>query len=208
MNKDLNIRFENILKKIGFANDIEHPVFYNSEFGLRFEIGHGDVYIKNNKGNIISANPMYVSECLERAEKLFLAVEPDILRVDVYPNENYYSGTRDFLIRTLGSPEDFVKDENVHQLYWNIIDINKCIPILKEIILSDIGGKYVLNTCVYFANSNTNIMYHLYDDRGADIAADNKKILMPIYQKFNNWILEYDRERIEKNLYKYHVSLI
>ena len=196
MTEHLHCRFKNIIRKIGFKNDIEHPVFYNANFGIRFELGNGEVYIE--KKNCISPNPIYVSGCLERAKKLLTAVSPNILRVDVYPKEEYFNVTSDFLIETLGLPEECVKEKNAHHLYWSIIEPNKCIPILNEIILSDISGEYSLNSCVYFSNSSSNILYYPYDDRGADIVSDNRDILMPIYKKFNNWILEYDRKRIEE----------
>ncbi len=45
------------------------------------------------------------------------------------------------------------------------------------------------------------IMLYIYDDRGmALISADIRK-LKPIYDHFNSWILDYDRERIDK-IYK------
>lgn len=184
MSENLHSRFESILRKIGFKNDIEKPVFYNSDIGLRFELGHGKVYIEN------TPNPIYVSGCLERAEKLLTAVSPDVMRVDVYPDDKFYSVTKDYLIRTLGLPQDCVKDEDVHHLYWSITDINKCVLILRQVILSDIGGAYDLNSCVYFADSSNTVMYYIYDDRGADIVSDNTEALMPVYKKFNEWILE------------------
>lgn len=190
MNNDLHIIFEKILRKIGFTNIIQKPVFYNAEFGLRFEIGHGDIH--NEKA-------LYVQRCVNRAEKILNAVEPDIIRVDIYPDEDYYTVTKDFLIRTLGFPEDVVNYDEVQHLYWQIINSEKYISVLKEIILSDIGGEHLLNSCVYFVNSNNNILYHLYDDRGADIVSNNKDILKPLYNDFNNWILEYDRKRIDES---------
>ncbi|MPN35793.1 hypothetical protein SDC9_183295 [bioreactor metagenome] len=41
-------------------------------------------------------------------------------------------------------------------------------------------------------------MLHLYDDRGLDIVAYDKATLIPIYNKLNKWILEYDRKQIDK----------
>ena len=189
MGESLHIRFQNVIRKIGFEEDIEKPVFYNANIGIRFALGHGEVYVKNTLQKNIP-NPIYVSDCTQRAEKLLAAVSPDILRVDVYPNEKYYNVTNDFLIRTLGIPEDCVKADNVHSLYWNIADIDKCIPILREVILSDIGEDYVLNSCVYVANSRNTILYYPYDDRGADIVSDNSEVLMPVYKKFENFVLE------------------
>ena len=38
----------------------------------------------------------------------------------------------------------------------------------------------------------------MYDDRGLDIISADKEILGPIYKKQKDWILDYDREQIDK----------
>src|SRR5699024_3600191 len=40
------------------------------------------------------------------------------------------------------------------------------------------------------------MLYHLYDDRGLDLVAKDKNKLYPLYETFNDWILDYDREAI------------
>ena len=37
----------------------------------------------------------------------------------------------------------------------------------------------------------------MYDDRGLDVIAKDKKSLDSLYHNFNDWILEYDREKID-----------
>lgn len=51
---------------------------------------------------------------------------------------------------------------------------------------------------IYFLNISKRLIFNMYDDRGLDIIATEKKILRPIYEKYNDWILDYDRERIDK----------
>ncbi|WP_459768177.1 DUF3885 domain-containing protein [Alkaliphilus crotonatoxidans] len=46
-----------------------------------------------------------------------------------------------------------------------------------------------------------NIIYHLYDDRGLDLISNNKASLEKLYIKYNSWILDYDRDRIN-NLFR------
>lgn len=38
----------------------------------------------------------------------------------------------------------------------------------------------------------------MYDDRGLEMIASEAKTLKPIYSKFNDWILETNREKIDK----------
>lgn len=51
---------------------------------------------------------------------------------------------------------------------------------------------------IYFINVSKKMIYHLYDDRGCDVIALKKEDLLPLYNELNDWILEYDRERIDR----------
>ncbi|MCM3639930.1 DUF3885 domain-containing protein [Priestia aryabhattai] len=41
------------------------------------------------------------------------------------------------------------------------------------------------------------MIFHLYDDRGCDILASNKESIRFLYEEYNNWILDYNREEID-----------
>lgn len=56
--------------------------------------------------------------------------------------------------------------------------------------------RYSVN--VYFINVSKRIIYHLYNDLGCDVIASNKEDLRPLYYELNDWILDYDREKIDK----------
>lgn len=53
---------------------------------------------------------------------------------------------------------------------------------------------------VYFLNPAKGIIVHMYDDRGMDVIAASKAMIMPIYRTFSDWVLEFDRELIAKRL--------
>ncbi|WP_439108522.1 DUF3885 domain-containing protein [Alkalihalophilus lindianensis] len=53
---------------------------------------------------------------------------------------------------------------------------------------------------IYLVNITKKMIYHLYDDRGCDVIASNKEDLYSLYQDCNDWILDYDRDEIEKRL--------
>lgn len=42
------------------------------------------------------------------------------------------------------------------------------------------------------------LMLHVYDDRGMDLIAKDPKHLKSIYDRFNPWLLDYDRDRMSK----------
>jgi len=51
---------------------------------------------------------------------------------------------------------------------------------------------------VYFVNRTRNLILHMYDDRGLDLIAASRRDLQAIYEAHKSWILDYDREKIEK----------
>lgn len=61
-----------------------------------------------------------------------------------------------------------------------------------------VGGVYDNDRTPSKEYIENHVMLHLYDDRGLDIAAHDKNTLMPLYQKLNTWILDYDHEQIDK----------
>ena len=83
-----------------------------------------------------------------------------------------------------------------NNVLWNLpLDLKKSkIPMRKvsrEIILGDLGGVQEFVSSVYLFDIENHVMLHLYDDRGLDIVAHDKNILMPLYQKLNTYILVY-----------------
>lgn len=55
-----------------------------------------------------------------------------------------------------------------------------------------------MTSSVFLADTQNHVSFHLYDDCGADVVCDRQEPLLPLFQDFNGWILEYDRKRIEK----------
>ena len=55
---------------------------------------------------------------------------------------------------------------------------------------------------IYFVNIDKKLIFNMYDDRGLDIIAADKESLRPIYENFNNWILDYNRNEIDKQFEK------
>jgi hypothetical protein len=82
-----------------------------------------------------------------------------------------------------------------------------------QITTRQIGYKFILNGLnqsryrfrglriddqLYFVNCTRNIIFHMYDDRGADVIATKVDDLRSLYITHSGWILEYDRRRIDK----------
>lgn len=199
---ELHKKFEKTLEHIGVMKLLPTALFYETPFGIHFEIGSfKKIYL--HKG----INPVYLRSAFYRARTLFdnLPVHPNILRIDVYQYD-----LNKIVLKEVGlsEPDEIIKKsikyDNYksiqYHLYWDLrkIKTEEVYRLLLEIIKADIGGFNFLASNVYFANADYNLLYHLYDDRGAYIVAENKNILYPLYKVYNVWIFQYDRERIEK----------
>lgn len=199
---ELHKNFEKTLEHIGVMKSLPTALFYETAFGIHFEIGSfKKIYL--HKG----INPVYLRNAFYRARTLFdnLPVRTNILRIDVYQHD-----LNKIVLKEVGlsEPDEIIKESIKYDdyksiqynLYWDLrkIKTEEIYRLLLEIIKADIGGFNVLASNVYFANTDYNLLYHLYDDRGAYIVAENKNILYSLYKKYNAWIFQYDRKQTEK----------
>lgn len=201
-------RFENAAANIGNTL-LKHPIFYNSPIGIRFEIGSQDEHMDILNKDLVYGDS-YVEASLNRLISIYThnSFVPQILRIDVIDNDYTDKAKIIDLCNSIGLNEytERVVKYNIdgekfkeHQLYWDIKNTNYDYKILlKEIIKSDLGGIGELSSNVFFMDDENNILLHPYDDRGADLVADNKEKIRVFYDDFNSWILNYDREIIDK----------
>ncbi|MTH64542.1 DUF3885 domain-containing protein, partial [Paracoccus shanxieyensis] len=49
----------------------------------------------------------------------------------------------------------------------------------------------------YIIDRSRSVILHIYDDRGMDVAAGHPSALRPLYEKFNCWLLDHDREKMD-----------
>ena len=190
---------------------LEHPLFYRAPVGIRFEIGGEEPIYLNRSAARLRPNPAYVQGALDRAAAIYrgLPTAPDLLRIDGYPEEE----SAESLLRVirqraeLPAPEEQIaaaetdEDGDVHpqvQFYWDLSGIAfHPEQLLREIILGDIGGWTGFVSSVYLIGPGP-FLYHLYDDRGLDVLGGSRGLLLPLYYQFHDWILEDDREKIDR----------
>ncbi|MBQ1275444.1 MAG: DUF3885 domain-containing protein [Cellulosilyticum sp.] len=211
--RNLSEDFLSAVNSIGMSK-FRHPIFYSAPVGIRFEIGTDEsVYLKKNEDEDI-INPKYVLKALKRAKSIYknLPKKPNLLRIDAYPDEAFTEEKIALSIcreASLPKPDEIKMipfqweedDEMITQLqlYWDLdhFDFEPSV-LLEQIIKADIGGSRTFASSVFFVDTYDMILYHVYDDRGADLVARDKESLYPIFKKFNNWILDNDREKINR----------
>jgi hypothetical protein len=195
---------------------LEPPLFYSWENGIRFEIGEPGIpfYEKAN-----------LQQTFERAITLFKKVFADsdemLLVTDVT------STSEDIFLqkRPLNVYWKYIKDkEKRYKLRYKRIDgysdegmtthrfVLRCakediryVPLLKAICYEDFAHPSTIlknnppsGYEIYFINVTKKLIYHLYDDRGCDVIAFDKETIRSLFEECNKWILEYDRDRIDR----------
>lgn len=197
----------------------ERPLFYNSPIGLRFEIGPEEISLwKNYEHKLI--NESYFDEALARAVRIFdLVVDSNDSISIIY--QIYSDGRRkirkgNFLFKKIADVKNRVIEYSDHRdIYTDTLDFKSycwrrvCISgiktkdidarnLLQAMINTDfsVRGPSLRGEC-FFINHDKDVVLNLYDDRGMDVVAEEKDVLIPLYEKCNDIILDYDRERID-----------
>lgn len=184
------------------------PLFYNWQIGIRFEIGVG-----------YNVNAAYLhSPCIDNAYKravtLFksLHADDDDIFVIAEGGRRYKSKLHIFSryirekavlkkLQHIAVPytcsDDY--DDKTHRFFLRCKagDI-RYIPMLRAICNQDMGIKPSISQKIYFINIKKRTIFYLYDDRGCDILAAAAETIQDMYETYNSWILDYDRERINR----------
>lgn len=74
--------------------------------------------------------------------------------------------------------------EALHRLLWGAFAV-------------DLGIRPKLACRLFLADPERGILAHPYDDRGMDVIGPNKGLLKELYDVFNPYLLDYDRERMD-----------
>ena len=196
---------------------LQKPLYYNWESSIRFEIGPPEVSLWKSRENAL-LNEEYFSVALHRATEIFnKAFSPDdeieiihqrfsdgrqklkknnFISRHIFPKAIYETASE----KLQNIYEIEYKQHHWHRLtYSNLrtIDID-CNAILQASINLDFScrGETYIGEC-YFINKSKGIILHIYDDRGMDVLGAEKCSIKSLYEEFNQWILDYNRDEID-----------
>lgn len=184
---------------------LQLPIFYESPLSLRFEIGPEE-YSKTD--------PRYFRLAQWRASFLYAKAAPfDTLLWVLYRTQDTETDIGELLFRFqeiahLPVPLEALEQETTDSdgepmtrifFFWDLNQTPlKAESLLAEITKTDYCSFHELSSAVFFFNTKTPLLLHLYDDRGMDLVAADKKILRPFYEDCHNWLLDYDLPRMNK----------
>jgi len=200
---------------------LKRPLFYSSAIGIRFEIGPSNISLWEDFDRK-EINEKYFAEASQRAKSIFEQIfesEDELTLVyQKFSDGRQKIKKRFYLFNQIRNLETKkITHTDVKGLYdddndfqdpkcycWKRVEIEvktKDIDyenILDALINMDfsIRGRSLQGDC-FFINKTKNLILNLYDDRGMDVIASKKETLIELYSKYNHWILDYDRKKID-----------
>lgn len=201
--------------------ELQPPLFYSWPTAIRFEMGSPDRSAFFDQGKHSLVDPDYISEALARAVAIFEALFSSQDEIQIVCQQ-FSKGRkrikkRNFLFQQIDHlkkckitysefrPSYWEEDDDLPSCYrLNRVCMEPKLEnvsyrnILHAQLNKDLGDNHprMFGDC-YFINRSKHIILYLYDDRGMDVVATNKETLWAVYQDFNQWILDYDRKRID-----------
>lgn len=195
---------------------LRKPLFYSWEIGIRFELGdpERDISQKEQKEK-------YLREAGERAVYLYRLLHREEDELLVVTNANFLGHPRRHE-RRLNVYRRRIKDKNVlkrlryvaipyiyaegeegentetHRFVLECRNRNiRSANLIASLCNTDFDVKPSTKHEVYIINKTAGTIFHVYDDRGCDVIATSPDALREVYELCDDWILEYDRQRIE-----------
>ncbi len=198
---------------------LEKPLFYNCDIGIRFEIGPENIPLWKDSDRM-NINPKYFEEALKRALSIFntLFDESDNLSIayQIYSDGRRKIRKGNYLFKQIDDLESKKVENSDHRdIYMDTIDFKRQCwrrVTISNLKTSDVKIGNILEAMIntdfsiqqpslpgecFFINHDKCIVLNLYDDRGMDVIASDKKALAALYKTHNSWILDYDREKID-----------
>jgi hypothetical protein len=86
------------------------------------------------------------------------------------------------------------------EAYCQWVQIDPAPPL--EILLwspmaIEMGIRPALPGWLFLVDLDRRIAVNPYDDRGMDVISVDRETLVPLYRKFGEWLLDYDREQMD-----------
>ena len=191
---------------------LESPLFYRAQIGIRFELGvqYGSEEQSAYLTNVQLRSILLFNEIFDEHSNILVVVN-SYRSVEIYrdfvhgedvflrfvKNKNLLSNISSIEIeRQYDGTDDLSGVSYQHVLKCNKEDIDfKGIIVAKSHM--DFTIEPYISDGIFFINTDKHIIFYMYDERGVDIVSETKSNLLDIYRKYNDWILDYDREKID-----------
>lgn len=183
-------------------------LYYELPAWIRFDL----------QGTLSPDDAGYFTQVLHRASTLFeaaFAPTDDVLLVyQEYRYKHYRIRSNSYLFRQLGirkrdvafrNRRAVLNSQSYHEGHWSeALYPTAAAQIPHQALLAAISyqdfpdqNKTAIHGRLHFFNQTRGIIFFMYDDRGILISSNTPEITRPLYQEYNDWILDYDRATID-----------
>ncbi len=176
------------------------PIFYKWQIGLRFDLQTNEVdegYFKN----VINRASVLFESAFEPNDNLYIVIlEYKFKKRRIHVNNYIYRHIKDIDHKSISYSKISNYRENIYNKACLKVNASQVDyrNILKSIAYTNFPlGEPWTRKEIYFINIEKKLIFNMYDDRGLDIIAESKEILQPLYVKHKEWILDYDRNKID-----------
>jgi hypothetical protein len=212
LKKTIKTKFETYLKHHFPSADLKNIQSFGAAVEMRFELGD----------KLPNGSKKRVRQATDRALRIFQATFPlkeELIwllsyeftsEFEIYKTENTYFNTLINSTETKGLIQfeskvktgyvvDEIEEEAPVKMTMALVSKNQLNlePIFEGIGNLEMGLDPAIAQKIYFFSNESNNYFHMYDDRGCRICADVPEKIRPIFEKYNSWIVEYYRSRIE-----------
>ncbi|EPY14900.1 MULTISPECIES: DUF3885 domain-containing protein [Paenibacillus] len=192
---------------------LKKPLFYSASFAIRFEMG-GDIDTPKERVEQVKQRAIALFDRLTEhdndicfvifvdkwSDESINDIESDVFKVfNTYINKfdfgHVFKQEKEYRYRDSDETDDIV----TMRYYINVKSQDLKVDSLIEAIANrTLGLEPSIDGDIYLINDTHKTIFHLYDDRGLDIVAENKETLRTVYQQYSHWILDYDRNKINE----------
>lgn len=195
-----------IKRVFGWDDGFPHALFYASKCALRFDLGGLETGRERALRAMDRARGVAVAAFSESAALTVFASFYDWERLTPRASRSFKALAALGFTAMFGRPERVpLKDQiglspSGMELcrYWSRTDFAYDLGQLEVLLsasVSDLLPKGFL--LFHIADLDRGLVLHAYDDRGMDVCGLSRVELVPIYGKFNKWLLDYDRATMD-----------
>ncbi|AZK44941.1 DUF3885 domain-containing protein [Paenibacillus lentus] len=201
LNNFLTTFFENV--------DLKSPLFYNYPTGIRFDLA-SDIENKVLRTRQIEHRFLKIWEAITKSSDLVYF----IVFIDCWegnPQSVFEKNIAELYNTLFNKDTDNVSllkqdyrypdqddTDEVKTFRYCIKVMNIDFDVKKFISVFSGTGEQTALGDFFIINETKKVIIHPYDIRGMDIISNDLKILKEIYTIHNEWILEFDRDKIDK----------
>ncbi|WP_214626709.1 DUF3885 domain-containing protein [Paenibacillus agaridevorans] len=184
---------------------LEPPLFYNADVGIRSEIGDP---------NPLVSDQQYFEQVRHRSTQLFRGAHNNDDELYIVLILHLRPQVRPFKIKVFRNAvknKKALKKLSCNSIEWadDEEDGWSAYRYVLECRTSDLKPANLLSSDyrIYIFNATRDTIFHFYDSRGLDIVSNATGPLQALYHTYNDWILDYDRERVDHVFHRYSFGI-